>query len=158
MQLRKESVIIYNPISKYHNRVLQEGYDSGYTKGLEIGQKKGYDIGFAKGENIGYIKATKEINEAREDTIFDSVDGVMLWLRSIIEIRDTSFFKYIYFSSIKAKTMKQYLDFVSDIKYNDEYKLLYPDMYYFAPELKVIFERIYDNKLSIERACELVKQ
>jgi len=80
----------------------------------------------------------------------------MLWLRSIIEIKDTLFFKDIYFANIKAKTLKSYLDFISDIKYSDEYKSLYPDMYYFAPELKIIFEKIYNNKLAVEEVYELI--
>jgi len=66
--------MMFNPIAKYYNKVLQRGYDLGYTKGVDIGQKKGfkegqiegYDIGFDKGEVQGYEKATNEINHGKK--------------------------------------------------------------------------------------------
>ena len=36
-------ITIFNPISKFYNKILQKGIDLGYTKGIEDGKKEADD-------------------------------------------------------------------------------------------------------------------
>lgn len=163
MELIKELFTIHNPVAKFYNKALATGYDDGYTKGFKSGQKEGFDIGFSKGEEqgetIGYENAINEINEyidkeknnKNTDALYNTLDGVMLWMRSIIEIKDTSFFKNIYFINTSSKVIMSYINFLSDIEDNFESaKLLYPEVCYWLDDLMKIFQQIYDNKLAVE--------
>jgi len=140
--------------------------DKQFELGLEQGFKRGYESGKLDGYSIGYIRAINELNtsqfkEKTQDAgIFDTLDGIMLWLRGVTEILNTNFFKNLYFASSNSETIKSYLDFIDDIEknlydaktlYKDvEANLLYPDVIYYLPELKIAFEKIYDNKLVVE--------
>ena len=150
---------IPNPIKS----LKAESYESGYQDGLQFGKNEGYDIGFFKGEEqgkiIGYELAINEINEyinkeknnKNKDGLYDTTDGVMLWLRGIIEIKDTSFFKNIYFINTSSKVIMSYINFLIDVEYNIEgVKLIYPDVCYWLDDLMKIFKQIYDNKLAVE--------
>ena len=166
-------ITIFNPISKFYNKILQLGYDQGYAKGAETGQKlgfkngqtEGYNIGFEKGEINGYQKAygeiteyvnkTKQENPDRIETNEELTDSIMLFLKSIAEIVNTKFFINTCFDNCDSNFIKKYLDFIDYAEGNFELKTTYPQTHYFLPELKNGFEKIYQNKLVVEDAKKL---
>ena len=159
---------MYNQISKFYNKALQTGYDLGYTKGVETGQKigfkdgqsEGYNIGFSKGEIQGYQKAINETNKdeqrIKEETDAEITDSIMLFLKSIAEIVNTKFFIHTCFEDSDSKFIKRYLDFIDYVESSFNLKTNYPETVYHLPELKKGFQKIYDNKLTIEEAEKLV--
>lgn len=145
---------IPNPIQD----IKEKHYDIGYKDGYNTGRNEGFDIGFSKGETQGYEKAINELNSyiekenKKQKNIFNDLDGTMMWLTSISEIKDTNFFKNIYFSNVNSSIVKSYLDFILTIEKECDIKPLYPLVHYYLPEYKQIFAQIYQNKLAVEEA------
>jgi len=144
-------ITIFNPISKFYNKILQLGYDQGYAKGAETGQK----LGFKNGQITEYVNKTKQENPDRIETNEELTDSIMLFLKSIAEIVNTKFFINTCFDNCDSNFIKKYLDFIDYAEGNFELKTTYPQTHYFLPELKNGFEKIYQNKLVVEDAKKL---
>jgi len=100
-----------------------------------------------------------EINLKEEQEFFYQMDKMMLWFRSLIEIINTKFIKNTYFVNTNSETIDYYLNYIYDIKDNiDVAKKVYPDVCYYLPELKKVFEQIYNNKLAVEEAEKILKE
>ena len=99
-----------------------------------------------------------ETNLKEEQEFFYQMDEMMLWLRSILEIRNSKFLKNTYFANTDSETIKGHLDFIYDLEENlDIAKIVYPDVCYYLSELKELFQQIYNNKLAVEEAEDLFK-
>lgn len=127
-----------------------------YEAGLEEGKIQGYQIAINEiNKYIDNKDKESEEQELSDLTIFNNIDGVMLWLKAIVEIKDTDFLKNMYFMNNNSKEIKSYIDFIDEMSVSAEAKLLYPYVHYYIPELRPVFDKIYRNKLAIEEAEKL---
>jgi hypothetical protein len=84
---------------------------------------------------------------------------MMIWLKSLIEIKDSRFLKNTYLANVNSETIKGYLDFISNLEENlDIAKVIYPDVCYYLLEFEKLFQQIYENKLAVEEAEKLFRK
>lgn len=110
-------------------------------------------------EYISSFESESEF-EADETRILSAIDDIMLWFNSLIEIINTNFIINSYFDSknYNSKSIYEILIFIEFAITSENIKKLYPKTFYFLPELKKVFSKVYNNKLIHEEAERLGKK
>jgi len=161
-------IAIFNPISKFYNKILQKGYDLGYAKGIKDGQKDADDridkysnlfekVFDSKELEIKELKAKLEEKPKESATAHTpwTNDETMLWLNSMAEIIGTKYFNTTLWSNSKANGIKEVIEYIDYLEHTFEIKTTYPQTYSLLPELKSAISKVYDNKLAVEEAEKL---
>ena len=157
-------ITIFNPISKFYNKILQKGIDLGYAKGIKDGQKDGDDridkysnlfekVFDSKELEIKELKA--KLEEKPKESAPWTNDETLLWLNSMAEIIGTKYFNTTLWSNTKANGIKEVIEYIDYLEHTFEIKTTYPQTYSLLPELRKAIGKVYDNKLAVEEAEKL---
>lgn len=101
-------------------------------------------------------KSTQLTKNTTEKQILNiTIEEIMSWLKTVIEIAETKFFKSTYFELVSLKEIKNIIEYLDYINHTFEYKTLYPHTYPHVNIIKKSIEEAYNKKLLAEEAQKL---
>lgn len=162
--------------NKWKKKYIEIGIEKGKEIGIDEGKRIGEENSYKKAMDYANLYIEEYVNafnqEFQRQTTQNALDykgntpkqqefilddTMLQWVKSIIEIRNTQFFKTTYFDLINSAKIQEFINYVDYLEHTNEIKLQCPQTHYYLPEVKKALKDAYQNKLLVEEAEKTLK-